>query len=171
MRRVLALITFSVIALAQPPVPRQTPSFTIAEPGGRKTPLSAYKGKVVLLGFFSTTCPHCQHTSQTFSGLQQAFGAEGLQALAVTFNPETSNESVVKEFKSRYAPNFPVGVSVTTNVLDFLGISVMERWVYPQVVLIDRKGMIRAQSDPKGTPELQDVTGLRPKIEALLKER
>jgi hypothetical protein len=39
------------------------------------------------------------------------------------------------------------------------------------VVLIDRKGMIRAQSDAKGTPELQDATQLRPQIEALLKER
>jgi peroxiredoxin len=171
MRRVLALIAFAAIALALPPLPRPAPAFTIAEPGGRKTPLSAYKGKVVLLGFFSTTCPHCQQTSKTFSGLQQAFGGEGLQALAVTFNPEAASESVVREFKDRYAQNYPVGASVATNVLDFLGISVMERYVYPQIVLIDRKGMIRAQSDPKGTPELQDLTGLRPKIEALLKER
>ena len=29
--------------------------------------------------------------------------------------------------------------------------------MYPQVVLIDRKGMIRAQSDLKGSPELQDL--------------
>jgi hypothetical protein len=47
----------------------------------------------------------------------------------------------------------------------------MERWVYPQVVLIDRKGMIRAQSDPKGSPELQELVKLRPEIEKLLKER
>jgi len=47
----------------------------------------------------------------------------------------------------------------------------MERWVYPQVVLIDRKGMIRAQSDAKGTPELQEAIALRPQIEKLLKER
>ena len=40
-----------------------------------------------------------------------------------------------------------------------------------QVVLIDRKGMIRAQSDIKGTAELQDMTGLRPQVEKLLKER
>jgi hypothetical protein len=31
--------------------------------------------------------------------------------------------------------------------------------------------MIRAQSDSKGTPEMQDVVGLRPQIEKLLKER
>jgi hypothetical protein len=31
--------------------------------------------------------------------------------------------------------------------------------------------MIRAQSDIKGTPELQELVTLRPQIEALLKER
>jgi peroxiredoxin len=171
MRRVLALICLAGMALAIPPVPRPAPAFTIAEPSGKRTLLSAYKGKVVLLGFFATTCPHCQQTSKTFSGLQQAFGAEGLQALAVTFNPEAADPSVVRAFKENYAQNYPVGASVAANVLEFLGISVMERYVYPQIVLIDRKGMIRAQSDPKGTPELQDVTGLRPKIEALLREK
>ena len=45
------------------------------------------------------------------------------------------------------------------------------RWVYPHVVLIDRHGMIREQSDPHGSPELQELVTLRPKIEALLKER
>jgi hypothetical protein len=38
------------------------------------------------------------------------------------------------------------------------------------VVLIDRKGMIRAQSEAKGSPELQDAIELRPQIEKLLKE-
>lgn len=171
MRRIIALIVFAAVALAIPPVPRKAPEFTIVEPGGKHSLLSSYHGKVVLVGFFATWCQHCQHTAEAFANLQQAFGAEGLQALGIAINPESSNESVVREFKTKYAQNFPVGHSTPDNALSFLGISVMERWVYPQVVLIDRKGMIRAQSDSKGTPELQDFVGLRPKIEALLRER
>ncbi len=171
MRRICAFVLLAATALAAPPVPRKSPEFTIVEPGGKQSLLSSYRGKVVLLGFFATWCQHCQHTAQAFGNLQQAFGAEGLQAVGIAINPEASNEAVVREFKTKYAQNFPIGRSAADNALSFLGLSVMERWVYPQVVLIDRKGMIREQSDAKGTAELQDFVGLRPKIEALLKER
>lgn len=170
MRRICALILFAAIALAIPPVPRPSPDFTIVEPGGKKTLLSSYRGKVVLLGFFATYCVHCQNTAKAFANLQQAFGAEGFQAVGIAINPD-ANEAKVREFSHFYATNFPMGLSNHNNALTYLGISVIERWVYPQVVLIDRKGMIRAQSDSKGTPELQEAISLRPEIEKLLKER
>ena len=170
MRRVCALLLFAAIALAIPPLPRKSPEFTIVEPGGKQSLLTSYRGKVVLLGFFATYCVHCQNTSKVFNGLQEAFGSEGLQAIGIAFNPD-ADDAKVREFHNLYAPSFPVGLSKTDSVISYLGISVMERFVYPQVVLIDRKGVIRAQSDIKGTPELQDMTGLRPQIEKLLKER
>jgi peroxiredoxin len=170
MRRAWAFILFAAIALAIPDLPRKSPEFTIVEPGGKQTKLSSYRGKVVVLGFFSTGCIHCQNTAKVFTGLQQAFGAEGLQAIGVAINAD-ADEQKVRDFTRLYAPAFPVGKSTADNALTYLGISVMERWVYPQVVLIDRKGMIRAQSDPKGSPELQELVRLRPEIEKLLKER
>ena len=171
MRRVCAFILLATMALAIPPLPRKSPEFTIVEPGGKQSLLTSYRGKVVVIGFFSTTCPHCQNTAKVFAALQGAFGAEGLQAVGITFNSEAKNDAVVKEFARLYAPTIPIGKSTMDSVLSYLGISVMERWVYPQVVLIDRHGMIRAQSDSKGTPELQEFATLRPQIEKLLKER
>jgi peroxiredoxin len=171
MRKICALILFAAIALAIPPRPRKSPEFTITQPGGKEMLLSSYRGKVVLIGFFATWCQHCQNTAKTFNGLQQAFGAEGLQVLGVAFNPE-ADDSKVKEFAHLYAPSFPVGMAKPDSVISYLGISIMDgRWVYPQVVLIDRKGNIRAQSEPKGSPELQEIVTLRPQIENLLKER
>ncbi len=164
------MILFAAFALAIPPLPRKSPEFTIAQPGAKEVLLSSYRGKVVLLGFFATWCQHCQNTARVFNGLQEAFGSEGLQAIGIAINPE-ADDAKVRDFARLYAPSFPVGRSRPDNALSYLGISVMERWVYPQVVLIDRKGMIRAQSDSKGSPELQEVTGLRPEIEKLLKER
>jgi peroxiredoxin len=172
MRRVCAFILLAAMALAIPPLPRKSPEFTIAEPGGKQSLLTSYRGKVVLLGFFATWCQHCQNTAKVFNGLQQAFGSEGFQALGIAINKEAASEAVVRDFSRQYAQGgFPIGFSSPDSALSYLGISVMERWVYPQVVLIDRKGMIRAQSDSKGTPEMQDVVGLRPQIEKLLKER
>jgi peroxiredoxin len=169
MRKILTLILFATIALAIPPLPRKSPEFTISPPGGKETLLSSYRGKVVLIGFFSTGCIHCQNTAKVFNGLQEAFGSEGLQAIAVAFNSD-ADAAKVKEFGHLYAPSYPVGLSKADNVITYLGISVMERYVYPQVVLIDRKGMIRAQSDIKGSPELQEIVTLRPQIEKLLNE-
>ena len=170
MRRICALILFAAIALAIPPLPRKSPEYTIVEPGGKQILLSSYHGKVVLVGFFATWCQHCQNTAKAFANLQNAFFTEGLQTVGIAINPE-ADEAKVREFSRLYATNFPMGLSKPDNALNYLGISVMERWVYPQVVLIDRKGMIRAQSDSKGSPELQDVVSLRPQIEKLLKER
>lgn len=169
MRKLCALVLFAAVVLAMPTLPRKSPEFTIVQPGGKETLLSAYHGKVVLLGFFATWCQHCQNTAKVFNGLQEAFAGEGLQAVGIAINPE-ADDSKVKEFAHLYAPSFPIGRARPDMALSYLGISVMERWVYPQVVLIDRHGMIRAQSDPKGTPELQELVTLRPQIEKLLKE-
>jgi hypothetical protein len=54
--------------------------------------------------------------------------------------------------------------------MSFMGFSVMDRPVVPLVVVIDKKGMIRAQSPPQGDANLQDETKLRALIESLLKE-
>jgi peroxiredoxin len=170
MKKLAALVLFAVVALAIPMLPRKSPEFTISPPGGKETLLSSYHGKVVLLGFFATWCQHCQNTAKVFNSLQEAFGAEGLQVVGVAFNDDV-DVNKVKDFAHLYAPSFPVGMSKKDNVISYLGISVLERFVYPQVALIDRHGMIRAQSEPKGTPELQELVTLRPQIEKLLKEK
>ena len=50
------------------------------------------------------------------------------------------------------------------------GLSVLDRWVVPQVAIIDRKGNIVAQSAATGTPELQDEAFLRNFLDKLVKE-
>jgi len=55
-------------------------------------------------------------------------------------------------------------------VLSYLGLSVMERLAVPQVVIIDKKGTIRAQSQPLGSPELQNESNLRKMLTDLAAE-
>ena len=54
--------------------------------------------------------------------------------------------------------------------MSYLGISVMSRFVVPQVMVVDRKGIVRAQSELMGTAELQDEAYMRSFLEGLLKE-
>jgi peroxiredoxin len=162
----LGLFVASVPMLAAPPVPRQSPEFVINYPGGKQALLSNYKGKVVLLEFIFTTCPHCQVTSQMLSKVYKDLGPKGFQPLAVAVNPMSL--MLVDDFVKQFSVNFPVGASEQGPALSYLQIGGADRWVVPQVVLIDQKGVIRAQTPPQGDQKLQDETYLRTEIQKLL---
>lgn len=164
---ILGLMTFGA-ALPAAEIPRQSPEFVLNLNGGEQALLSKHRGKVVLIEFLYTTCPHCQHTAQMFNTLQAEFGARGFQAIGVAFNEMSS--MLVPDFVRDYKVKFPVAWAQREQVMGFLQISPMERFVVPQIVLIDRKGQIRVQSPPLGDAKLQEESNLRVQIEALLKE-
>jgi peroxiredoxin len=167
-RLLLALSLISFALMAQPPMPRKAPELTIVEPSGKQTLLSSYRGKVVALAFIMTTCPHCQAECGVLTKLQGELGSKGFQPLAVAFND--NSQFLVPGFVENLHITFPVGyIKERQTVLDYLHTSDdPPGWNVPQMVLIDRKGMIVAQSAPKGSPELQEETSLRQKITDLL---
>jgi len=171
-----ALFTSGLAVQAAAPVPRPTKEFTIVMPSGKQTLLSSYRGKVVMLAAMFTTCPHCQRLSKIITTLQGELGPRGFQALGVAFNDEVntpnnaSNAQVTAQFVSQFQIGFPVGYAPRESVLSYLGISEVESWAVPQVVIIDRKGVIRAQSASRGTTELQTETYLRKFLGELLDE-
>ncbi len=166
---IAALLAVCTSALAIGPVPRKTPEFTIVEPSGQQTLLSSYKGKVVVVMFMSTTCPHCQRLSQVITKIHQELGPKGFQPIGIAFNPE-ANPNTVAAFIKQFGVSFPIGYSAADSVLSYLGVSLMERYVYPEIVVIDRKGVIRAQSPAQGDPNLQDPAYLSNLVQSLLKE-
>jgi peroxiredoxin len=127
---------------------RKAPDFNFSLPGAGPTPLSQYHGKVVALEFIFTTCPHCQKWSKTMTKFQEEFGARGFQAIdvAVNANADLLVENFVKDFKV----GFPVGWAAADQMTAFMGFT-DGRFVVPQLVLIDKKGVIRYQ-----TPATED---------------
>ena len=71
---VFLMLAASLSALS--PVPRKSPEFTILAPSGQRTLLSSLKGKVVLIEFLWTNCPHCQRASRTIAKLHQEIDKE-----------------------------------------------------------------------------------------------
>lgn len=158
-------------ALAKPPVPRPADEFRITDASGKQQPLSRYRGKVVLAQFLYTTCVHCQATARMFTKLQEEFGPQGLQVVGVAFNDEAQGKrDAVAEFVASNHVGFPVGTASLESVLGYLGVSVMDRFVVPQIVVIDRNGVVRAQSEASGSAELQDESHMRLLIGKLLAE-
>jgi peroxiredoxin len=168
-----ALLALTVSALCvpawgAPPVPRKSPEFTIHDPSGKQILLSSYRGKVVVMPFMFTTCPHCQREAQMLTKLQREFAARGVVMLGTVFND--ANAAMATQFVREFNVGFPVGYATRDSVISYLGISVMDRWVVPQVAIIDKKGNIVAQSEPTGTPALQDEGYLRNLLDKLVKE-
>jgi len=165
----ITLVALTVSAFAAPPVPRKSPEFTITDPSGKQILLSSFKGKVVVMPLMFTTCPHCQNEAKMLTKLQKEFAGRPLQVLGTAFNDE-ANGPVVAQFIKEFNIGFPVGYTKRDSVISYLGLSVMDRWVVPQVAVIDKKGNIVAQSDAMGTPALQDENYMRTLIDKLLKE-
>jgi len=163
-------------ANAAAPVPRPAKEFTIAPPQGPQILISSLKGKVAVVQFLFTWCPHCQAFSKVLTQLNSEYGPRGFQALGVAFNDQPDNpedkvplKDKVQAYTKEYA-GFPVGVSSRTPVLTYLGISELERIGVPQIIIIDRKGVIREQSPTQGGGPLGDPAHLKPLIESLLAE-
>jgi peroxiredoxin len=111
------------------------PDFTLPDLGGKQVSLSDFKGKVVLVNFWATTCAPCKAEMPSLHSLYLDFRDRGLVVLAVSVNAE---EKPVRAFISEKKYSFPV-------LLD------KEREVYfdtyallglPVTLVVDKKGAI-----------------------------
>ena len=149
-------------------IPRPAPDFTILMPDGGQMQLSQYHGKVVVLEFLMTTCPHCQHAAQLLTKLQQEYGPKGFQAIGCSFDPMP--KLVVPDFVKDLGLIHPVGFSFQQLVYEFLQVEQGYGIHVPQLVFIDRKGVIRHQSEPRMDAETAKEENVRKWIELLIAE-
>jgi peroxiredoxin len=160
-----AFAALGVSALAMPPVPRPAKEFDFVEASGKHVLLSSLKGKVLIVQGLLTTCPHCQAFSQILSKMQTEYGPRGFQAMGIGMDADPTS---VQNYITTYHVNFPVAYAPSDTLLSFLGHSALERLMVPQVVIIDKKGVIQAESAASGTAELQTEANIRVWIEKLL---
>jgi len=167
MRTLAALLVAVSAFAATPPVPRPAKELTVDQGGGKKLLLSQYRGKVVIIQFLFTTCPHCQALSRVLTKFQQDMGPK-VQVLGVAFD-DGVDANTANTYVRQYGVGFPVGFAPRDTVINYLGLSVMDRLSVPQVMIIDQKGVVRAQSEPSGTAQLQDANYLKTFVGDMLK--
>ncbi len=169
-----AATLFAIAALACAALPgnfeslRKAPELSFTIPGEGQKTLGEYQGKVVALEFIFTTCPHCQAASKVMGKLQQDYGSRGLQVIDVAVNPNA--DLLVENFVKDFQVAFPVGWTTSAKMTTFMGFP-PERYVVPQLVLIDRKGYIHYQTpatEDKKWDELMKEETIRQHVEQLL---
>ena len=163
----LVLAASALVAAA--PVPRKSLDFTVFEPSGKQTSLSNFQGKVVVMEFLLTDCPHCMRVARMIAKLDKELGPRGFQPVGIAFDNDISGKKVAA-FSQRLGITYLTGYASSLAVDRYLGRKATDRFMVPQIVVVDRKGIIRAQSRPVREANLEDENYLRNLIEALLKE-
>jgi len=167
------LIIAATTAVPSTSIPRKSPEFTINESSGKKILLSSFKGKVVMIEFFFLRSQKCLDLAQTMNKLNAELGARGFQPIAVAFPAPQSdvNGPLVRYLAESYKLTYPVGYTDKNSVDQYLNRGPGEILRIPQVIIIDRAGMIRAQSGGyDGNLKLEDEAYLRALLDGLLKE-
>ena len=172
MRRLFALAaTLAGVMSAQsipPDAPRKAPELAFTVPNQGTKLLSQYRGKAVAVEFIFTTCPHCQAATKLMEKFQHEYGPRGFQAIDVAVNDNA--DLLVENFTKDFQVNFPVGWVLRDQMIAFMGWT-NNYFVVPQMVMIDRKGIIRFQTPPRedeNWEKLMKEDAIRQHIEELL---
>jgi len=142
-------------------IPRPAPAAVFRKPDGQVIDLSHYRGKVVAL-----ECPHCQRCSRILQKMQNEFGPRGFQALGVATND--MSHMLIPEYVKNHDIRFPVGFASRDEANSFLQHPSMLIMYVPQLVFIDRKGIIRAQFGGQDEFFKDEENNVRKQIIALL---
>ena len=149
-----------------PPLPRKAEEFAFQTNEGKQILLSSYRGKVCIVEFLFTTCSHCQHEAQLLSKIQKEYGPRGLQVLGCAYNEMAV--MLVPDFIKQNNVTFPVGFASRESVLSWMTFNPQLMVSVPQVAIIDKAGMVTAQTPPRSDVKFQQEEYLRPTIEKLL---
>lgn len=132
------LFLVSLAALAQPSPPRPAPPLNL---------LNECKGKPTVLAFINTECSHCK--AFTHDAMQMIHRLGLACTIAVAFNEDGDTAKFAREQQL----TFPVYKIERARVREFLGLTGPDGIIgTPQVVVIDKHGVIQAQSKVEGTP-------------------
>ena len=113
---------------------------------GQERMLSEYRGRIVVLQVMSTRCGGCVRKIKLLNDLQETFGNDCIQPIAVAINTEAPE--MIEEFIERSGPRFPVALSSKQNVCEFAGLPQAKPLFLPVILFIDREGVVRGLSCP-----------------------
>ncbi len=102
--------------------------------GGTKT-LKDYRGKVVLLDFWSIGCPPCRRAIPHLVSLYEKYKSKGFVALGISFDRRELDQ--LKGFVEKYSVTYPILLG-TMDVAKAYGVRSI-----PSIFVLDKEGHIR----------------------------
>lgn len=128
--------------IGQPAPPLEVETWLYGPPQS----ISALKGRVVLVWFFATWCPHCKATMPEMAELKKRFADKPLTIIGITNNTKDQTTESAAQFVSdpHWGITYPAAVDAAGGVtsLAYQGTGI------PAAVLIDKKGIVRWADHP-----------------------
>jgi peroxiredoxin len=155
------------------PVGSPAPDFTVTDPEGASYTLSAQKGKVMVLEFIATWCPHCQADAPMFNQLSEAYKGKGAEVWSINatpygrdydpqknkFPPATTND--LKWFREQFQLTHPILFDQKLNSTQLYGVN-----SYPSIYIVDKEGKVAFEPPADSLPTYEQLTA---KVDELLK--
>jgi thiol-disulfide isomerase/thioredoxin len=116
--------------------------FSLVSLTGQKIDLADYKGKVVLLNFWASWCPHCRKLIPALVGFQDQYYSKGLRIVGIAVG---DHKQAVQAFYQHGNINYPIAMGDAYTRGLYGGVSGL-----PTTVLIGRDGRIysRFEGEP-----------------------
>ncbi|MBI5281375.1 MAG: redoxin domain-containing protein [Candidatus Solibacter usitatus] len=173
-RQVLAIGAAAASPLsvsAQPKPGKPAGELVITQTSGELMLLSSLRGKVVVLEFLLTNCPHCQACA---SAMQKVYAEMNgaFQPVGAAIDPNNMLDARMKipQFIYSQGLKFPVGWTNRDMAYQWLEADPSAGPVYfPQLVIIDKQGIIREYHPATDEAYFKDeVNNLRKSVERCL---
>ena len=160
-----AALLISASALSAADASRRAPGFSLPDTNQRQYDLADYRGKVVILEFMQTTCPHCAAFADVLEQVQQKYG-DRVAIISVVNPPD--DQPKVRPFIAAHKITYPVVFDCGQVAYSYLQTPSFD---IPHIFLIDRNGGI--QEDFGYTPATRDIfegKGIFSHLDAVLKK-
>lgn len=142
------------------------PDFQLSDTTGKVTKLSDLKGKIVMIHFWSATCPFVARYEERIQQITKDYVDKGVIVLGIDSNVNETQDQIQKVASERNV-NYPILIDKGNSIADQFG-----ALTTPHVFLIDREGKLiyEGSVDDQGWGEDNPVTKHYAKdaIEALI---
>jgi peroxiredoxin len=118
--------------------PRAAPTLEFTTLQGQQVSLADYRGKAVLVMYFSTDCPHCQQAATVMAPIYEDLRSKGVEFLAMAMNPSAKQN--LGAFIQKYGVAYPTGFATRAEFARFAGMSLMQNFYFPYFLFVDPEG-------------------------------
>lgn len=121
---------------------RRAPGFSLPDASYRYHDPQDYRGRIVIVDFMSTNCPHCSTLSRILEKVKAKYA--GKVAVLMVVNPPADNQSTVTRYAAAHKITSPILFDCGQVAASYLKVTPKNPgFDIPHFFIIDQQGMIR----------------------------
>jgi peroxiredoxin len=119
---------------------RRAPGFALPDGAFRFYDLQDYRGKILIVDFMQTTCPHCATLSKILENVKTKYAGK-VAILSVVTPPD--NQATVKQYIAGHKLTYPIVFDCGQMAGSYLSVKGNTSVDLPHIFVIDEQGIIR----------------------------